>query len=54
MMSVEIIYADRDIAVCIKPIGVLSENEGMPKILAQQLDIAYHQERNTYLCSDNP
>ena len=37
-MDIEIIYVDRDIAVCIKPIGVLSENEGMPKILAQQLD----------------
>ena len=37
-MSIEIIYADRDIAVCIKPIGVLSENEGMPALLANQLN----------------
>ena len=36
-MQIEILYSDKDIAVCIKPVGISSENEGMPSILAAQL-----------------
>lgn len=37
-MEIKILYADRDIALCIKPVGISSENEGMPEILAKQLN----------------
>lgn len=34
---IEILYKDRHIAVCVKPVGVISENAGMPALLRQQL-----------------
>lgn len=37
-MEIEILYCDRDIVLCVKPIGISSENEGMPTFLARQLD----------------
>ena len=37
-MEIKILYADRDIALVIKPVGISSENEGMPAILAKQLN----------------
>jgi len=37
-MEIKILYADRDIAVCLKPVGLNSENEGMPALLSGQLD----------------
>ena len=36
-MELTVLYSDKDIAVCIKPVGVDSENEGMPGLLQQQL-----------------
>lgn len=36
----EILYKDKHILVCIKPAGVLSENDGMPKILSEELKAA--------------
>ena len=36
-MEIEILYCDKDIAVCIKPAGVLSESGGMPELLSAQL-----------------
>lgn len=32
----KILYSDKNIIVCIKPAGVLSENGGMPELLAQE------------------
>ncbi len=37
-MDIKILYADRDIAVCLKPAGINSENEGMPALLSGQLN----------------
>jgi len=39
-MSIEIIYSDESLVVCIKPAGVLSTDEdgGMPPLLRQQLE----------------
>ena len=34
-MELELLYEDRDIAVCVKPVGVLSEGEGMPALLKE-------------------
>lgn len=34
---IEILYKDKYIAVCIKPVGVISEEEGMPTRLREQL-----------------
>lgn len=34
---VKIIYKDRYVAVCIKPVGVISEEPGMPAVLREQL-----------------
>ena len=36
-MDVEILYEDAQLAVCVKPAGVLSEEGGMPELLRQQL-----------------
>lgn len=36
-MSIDILYSDNDIAVCVKPAGVISENGGMPELLKSQL-----------------
>lgn len=36
-MELNIIYQDSSLALCIKPVGVESEGEGMPLLLAQQL-----------------
>ena len=33
----EILYKDRHIAVCVKPVGVISEDAGMPALLREQL-----------------
>lgn len=33
----EILYKDRHIAVCLKPVGVISEDPGMPALLREQL-----------------
>lgn len=33
----EILYKDRHIAVCVKPVGVISEDPGMPALLREQL-----------------
>jgi 23S rRNA pseudouridine1911/1915/1917 synthase len=33
----EILYKDRHIAVCVKPVGVISEDAGMPTLLREQL-----------------
>ena len=33
----EILYKDRHMAVCVKPIGVVSEEPGMPVLLREQL-----------------
>ena len=38
-MEINVLYADRDIALAIKPVGISSENEGMPALLASQLNI---------------
>ncbi len=35
-MEIKLLYEDRDIVVCIKPVGLLSEKGGMPDILANQ------------------
>lgn len=35
-MDIEILYADKDLAVCIKPVGTDSE-KGMPALLAEQM-----------------
>ena len=34
---IEILYKDRHIAVCVKPVGTISEDAGMPSLLRQQL-----------------
>ena len=34
---VQVLYKDRHIAVCIKPVGVISEDAGMPTLLREQL-----------------
>jgi len=36
-MEIKILYCDRDLAVCIKPVGISSENEGMSALLMAQL-----------------
>jgi len=36
-MDIQMLYLDREIAVCIKPVGVESEGDGMPRLLAEQL-----------------
>ena len=33
----EILYKDRHLAVCVKPVGVISEDAGMPALLREQL-----------------
>ena len=33
----EILYSDNNIAVCVKPVGILSESEGMPEALSEAL-----------------
>ncbi|MBQ5671978.1 MAG: RluA family pseudouridine synthase [Oscillospiraceae bacterium] len=33
----EILYKDRHVAVCVKPVGVISEDAGMPALLREQL-----------------
>ena len=44
-MDIQILYHDKDIAVCIKPIGISSENtdkgDGLPDLLAKQLGAKY-------------
>ena len=35
--ELHILRADRDIAVCVKPVGTLSEEPGMPALLREQL-----------------
>lgn len=37
MININIIYEDRHLAVCVKPVGILSEEEGMPKLLQEEL-----------------
>lgn len=34
---IELLYKDRHIAVCVKPVGVISEDGGMPTMLREQL-----------------
>jgi 23S rRNA pseudouridine1911/1915/1917 synthase len=36
-MEIEILYKDEHIVVCLKPVGVDSEGEGMPRLLKEQL-----------------
>ena len=36
-MDISILYKDRDIIVCIKPVGISSEEDGMPKALGEVL-----------------
>ena len=36
-MTIPILYSDRDLAVCVKPRGVSSEQGGLPELLAAQL-----------------
>ncbi len=36
-MSVSVLYTDRDLAVCVKPLGISSEQGGLPELLAAQL-----------------
>ncbi|MDO4990561.1 MAG: RluA family pseudouridine synthase [Eubacteriales bacterium] len=36
-MTIPILYSDRDLAVCVKPRGVSSEQGGLPELLATQL-----------------
>lgn len=33
----EILYKDRHVAVCVKPVGVISEDAGMPALIREQL-----------------
>ena len=35
---IEILHYDKDKAVCIKPVGVSSENEGMPELVRAALE----------------
>lgn len=35
-MELKILYQDKDIVVCLKPVGVLSESGGMPELLKKQ------------------
>lgn len=35
IMDIKLLYEDRDLVVCIKPVGVLSEGEGMPALLKE-------------------
>ena len=37
-MELKILYEDAQLAVCLKPPGMLSEEEGMPKRLCEVLD----------------
>ena len=34
-MKINLIFSDKDIIICEKPVGVLSEEEGMPKLLEE-------------------
>lgn len=36
-MELNVLYCDKDLTVCIKPVGVLSEEGGMPELLSAQL-----------------
>ena len=36
VISVKILYGDKDIIVCIKPLGALSEDGGMPEMLSEE------------------
>jgi 23S rRNA pseudouridine1911/1915/1917 synthase len=36
-MKIEVVYKDEHIVVCLKPVGVDSEGEGMPRLLKEQL-----------------
>lgn len=36
-METKILYSDKSIAVCLKPVGVISEDGGMPQLLSEQL-----------------
>lgn len=36
IMEIELLYQDKDIVVCIKPVGLLSEKGGVPDILSRQ------------------
>ena len=42
-MEIEILYKDKDVVVCVKPVGISSENtekgDGMPDILSAQLGV---------------
>lgn len=38
-MEIPIIYRDMDIVICTKPLGIQSENNGMPALLSQQLKL---------------
>ena len=38
----EIIYSDAQLCLCVKPIGVLSEEEGMPKLLQEEFGITHY------------
>ena len=35
IMDIKLLYEDRDLVVCIKPVGVLSEGEGTPALLKE-------------------
>lgn len=39
-MAAEILYEDRHLVVCVKPVGILSEEGGMPDLLQTQLKVA--------------
>lgn len=38
MMSLRVIYTDRDLCICVKPAGIPSEGEGMPSLLKTALN----------------
>ena len=38
-MDIPIIFQDKDIIICTKPVGVQSENDGMPALLSEQLGV---------------
>ena len=37
-MEIPIIYRDKDIIICTKPVGIQSENDGVPALLSSQLN----------------
>ena len=37
-MDIPIIYQDKDLIICTKPVGVQSESSGMPSLLSEQLN----------------